>query len=404
MISTRLKQTIGLVALIVVAALIACETLPSDFPVLTLEPGEFQITQIETGEVQAAGGEVIISPRIGGRLKIIHLWPEGEQIDLGDLALQFDPAEFERDMLDREGRLELARSDYEKAKAEKQQRLADIKRNIELQEAQYELAELNKQRAELDSPIELEKAKIELEKTARSLSEAREDSIAQEVVNRVDLRKHQVSIARRQQRYDRAKSDFEKTSMYATRPGIVVYRKIWKPGTDEQSKVAVGDQVWGGRALMDIPDLSQMQVLCLVGEMDLKRMELGQIVFIRLDAFPGPVFHGKVTKLAPMATPQPGAPDIQVFEMLIDIEEQDERLKPGMSAEIEIVLETVPNALSVPLNAVFRLDGKPMVYRRDGRSFEPIEVELGKHNAIAVIIKSGLSAGDVIALKDPTQK
>ena len=234
--------------------------------------------------------------------------------------------------------------------------------------------------------------------------EARADSTAQEVINRVDLFNHQRNINRRKQRYEEARDDYERTSVYAEKPGIVVYRKIWKPGTDEDSKVAVGDEVWGGRALMDIPDLSKMQVLCLIGEMDIKRMEVGQKVFIRLEAFPGPVFHGSVFSLAPMATPQPGAPDIRVFEMVINIEEQDARLKPGMSAEVEVVVGSVADALSIPLDAIFARDGKTIVYRLDGRSFDPVEVELGKRNATAAVVLSGLEEGDSIALKDPTQK
>jgi multidrug efflux pump subunit AcrA (membrane-fusion protein) len=131
-------------------------------------------------------------------------------------------------------------------------------------------------------------------------------------------------------------------------------------------------------------------------------MELGQRAFIRLEAFPGPVFHGQVADLAPMATPQPGAPDIHVFEMLIDIEEQDERLKPGMSAEVEIVLETLPDALAVPRSALFEKGDKTIVYRLNGRAFEPVEVEPAQRNATSVVIAAGLRAGDTIALKDPT--
>jgi len=386
-----------------VALLFSCETVPEDFPTQTLERGDFFITQIESGEIRAAGGDVIISPRIRGRLKIVYLFPEGENVQVGDLVLQFDPAEFEQEMLDDEGQLEQAMADYEKAKAQREQTLADLKRNIEQREAEFQLAKIALQRAELSSEIEREEARIRMEKAERSLVEAREDSTAQEVVNRVDLFNQRRRITHRQEHYDRSKSDFERTSIYANSPGIVVYRKIWKPGTDEESKVAVGDQVWGGRALLDIPDLSQMQVLCLIGEMDLKLMEVDQPVFIRLEAFPGPVFHGKVASLAPMATPQPGAPDIRVFEMITDIEEQDERLKPGMSAEVEVVIGTVSDALSIPLDAVFTRDGQQVVYRLDGRSVDPVEVELGRQNATSVVVLSGLEDGDVIALKDPSQ-
>lgn len=405
--ATSLSRSTWLIAVLfpLCVALLAssCETVPEDFPTQTLERGDFFITQIESGEVKAAGGEVIISPRIHGRLKIVYLFPEGEHVQVGDLVIQFDPAEFEEEMLDDEGRLEQATADYEKAKAQRGQTLADLKRNIEQREAEFQLAKLALQRSELSSKIEREQAQIRIEKAERSLTEAREDSTAQEVVNRVDMFHQQRNIDHRQERYDRAKSDYERTSIYSEKPGIVVYRKIWKQGTDEESKVAVGDQVWGGRALLDIPDLSQMQVLCLIGEMDLKLMAVDQPVFIRLEAFHGPVFHGKVASLAPMATPQPGAPDIRVFEMIVNIEEQDERLKPGMSAEVEVVIGTVPDAISVPLDAVFKRDGRKVVYRLDGRSYDPIEVELGQQNVTSVVILSGLEEGAVIALKDPSQ-
>ena len=322
--------------------LCACQGAPPDLPTVEVGRGDFAVTHFEGGEVRAASGEVVASPRIGGRLKIVHLWPEGEQVDVGDLILQFDPAEFEREMLDREGQLEQAHSDFAKAKAERGQRLADIKRNIQQRQAELKLAALNRERQEFASIIDQEQGRIKLQKGRRAVAEARQESIAQEVVNRVDFRKHELNIARRQERYERARRDYERTSIRAEKPGIVVYRKIWKPGTDEDGKVAVGDQVWGGRALLDIPDLDKMQVLCLIGEMDIERMHVGQRAYIRLEAFPGPVFNGVVSELAPMASPQPGAPDIQVFELVIDIDEQDERLKPGMSAEVEIVIETIP--------------------------------------------------------------
>ena len=384
--------------------LCACQGAPPDLPTAEVVRGDFAVTHFEGGEVRAASGEVVASPRIGGRLKIVHLWPEGEHVDVGDLILQFDPAEFEREMLDREGRLEQAHSDFAKAKAERGQRLADIKRNIQQRQAELKLAALNRERQEFASIIDQEQGHIKLQKARRAVAEARQESIAQEVVNRVDFRKHELNIARRQERYQRARRDYERTSIRAEKPGIVVYRKIWKPGTDEDGKVAVGDQVWGGRALLDIPDLNKMQVLCLIGEMDIERMHVGQRAYIRLEAFPGPVFNGVVSGLAPMASPQPGAPDIQVFELVIDIDEQDERLKPGMSAEVEIVLETIPEALSVPLNALFEREDGLVAFRLANGKFAEVPVVIGHKNATAAVVASGLAAGDVVALQDPNTR
>ena len=380
----------------------ACHSAPTDLPTVEVTRGEFRITHYESGEIKAASGEVVSSPRIGGRLKIVHLWPEGAKVDIGDLILQFDPAEFEREMLDREGRLEQASSNFAKAQAQRGQQLADIKRKIQQQEAQRDLAALNQQRQKFESNIDRERGQINLEKAARSLEEARQESIAQEVINRVDLRKHELSISRNQERYDRAHRDHGRTSVYAVKPGIVVYRKIWKPGTDQESKVAIGDQVWGGRALLEIPDMSKMQVVCLIGEMDIERIHIGQRASIRLEAFPGPVFGGVTSELATMASAQPGSPDIQVFELVIDIDEQDDRLKPGMSAEVEIVLEAMPDVLSIPLTALFNGEQGYSVFRLQDGDYEEIAVELGEKNATAVIVTTGLSEGDIIALADPT--
>ena len=379
----------------------ACQSAPPDLRNAIVTRGEFRVTHYESGEIKAAGGEIVSSPRIGGRLKIVHLWPEGETVDVGDLILQFDPAEFERKMLDREGRLEQASSDFEKAQAQRGQELSNIKRKIQQQEAQRDLATLNQQRQEFASNIDRERGKINLEKAARSLEEARQESIAQEVINRVDLNKHELSIDRNQRRYDSARRDYDRTSVYAVKPGIVVYRKIWKPGTDQESKVAVGDQVWSGKPLLDIPDLSKMQVRCLIGEMDIERVHIGQGANIRLEAFPGPVFSGVTSELATMASPQPGAPDIQVFELVIDIDEQDDRLKPGMSAEVEIILEVVPDVLSIPLTALFNREQGFAVFRLEDGDYEEVIVELGEKNATDAIVTSGLSDGDIIALEDP---
>lgn len=382
-------------------ALVSCSDETAHIPLHTVQHSSFEVTHFEGGEVQAADGEVITSPRIGGRLKITDLAPEGSHVEIGDLVIRFDPAQFIDDMSNREAQLLEAQSNFEKAKAQRNQRLADLKRRIEQQEAALRLAELNLERQRFASPIDQEQARITMEKAHRSLAEAREDSTAQEVINRVDFQSHQLNIARRQLRFDRARSNYERTQVHAAKPGIVVYRRISKPGAQGESKVTIGDNIWGGHALIDLPDLSKMQVRCLVGEMDIKRMEIGQKASIRLEAFPGPIFMGVVSHIAPMATPQPDARDIRVFEMLVDISEEDNRLKPGMSAEVAVVIEHRKETLVIPLVAVVYREEKRYVYRVEGGSIRPVEVSLGSRNSRAVVVKSGLREGDRISLAPP---
>jgi len=102
-----------------------------------------------------------------------------------------------------------------------------------------------------------------------------------------------------------------------------------------------------------------------------------------------------------MATPQPGAPEIRVFDIYIDIKEQDERLKPGMSTEAEIVLEHFKDTLSVPLSAIFNRRQTKIVYRLQNGDFTAVEVELGQRNASSIVVSSGLQEGDIVALEQP---
>ena len=158
--------------------------------------------------------------------------------------------------------------------------------------------------------------------------------------------------------------------------------------------------VWGGTSLVSLPELDSMQVYTQVGEMDVQLVKPGQRALIRLEAFPGPVFHGVVRHVSPMANELEYAPNVRVFEMVVDIIEQDERLYPGMSASVEVVIETVPEALTIPLGALRRRQDRTLVYRETEDGFEVVDVTPGADNGIEIVIEEGLSEGDVISLTD----
>jgi multidrug resistance efflux pump len=405
---SKRKQTalIGSTGVLVVIALIIGVSLlggitADNIPTYTVKRGEFHITMTESGEIRAARGEKVIAPRVHGSLKIVHLWPEGEKVDVGDLIIQFDREDYAKAVTDAEGELGKAKADFIKAKATQEQRIAELESQIEDKEAALRLAEINLQKSQYGSRVQIEQAEMEQKRAQLALEQARKNLETQRIVDKVELEKYQLQIDQKTTLSEKAKRDYERLSIHATRPGIVVYEKIWKGNKEE--KIAVGDsRIWGGMALVDLPDLSLMQVVSQIGEVDAKRVKVGQAVFVRLDAFPGPVFHGHVAKIAPMANPYADARNVQVFEMIVDINEQDDRLKPGMSASAEIVLESLPDLLSVPVESVFEKNGKNVVYCLKGRSFKPVKIRLGKRNSIAIAVESGLQEGEKVALKDPT--
>jgi HlyD family secretion protein len=155
-----------------------------------------------------------------------------------------------------------------------------------------------------------------------------------------------------------------------------------------------------GTTLMTIADLSEMQILAGVNEVDVGKIRDGQDVSIDVDAYPNVQFHGLISHIAPAARDEQG---VKIFDVEIDITDTDERLKPGMTANIEIQGDHREGVLTVPIEAAFRKAGRYVVYVFDGSEDEPVEREVvtGISNIDKIEIVEGLSEGEIVALYDP---
>ena len=376
-----------------------------DLPMYEATRGDLDVTVTEAGELRAAKGEFINAPEVHnwhGRLKIVRLRPEGDEVKVGDLVIEFDREEYLKDITDGEAELQHARAEMEKVLARQRERISGLKGTIEDKGASLRLSEINLQKMTYESQVEIERAGLNLKRAQTALVEAKRNLETQEIVDRVERRKNEIAIAKKEENLERSKKDYESLSVRATAPGIVVYEKIRKSGR-RREKVRVGDEVWGGHSLVKLPDLSEMEVETQVNEIDAQRIRVGQGAIVKLDAFPGLVFHGRVKQVAPLAQADEEAFNVQIFEVVISIEEQHDNLRPGMSAMSEIVVESVPDVVYIPVEAVFERDDRLFVYRIEGgRRAVPVDVTAGKRNDTYVVIEDGVSEGDVVALADPT--
>jgi hypothetical protein len=159
--------------------------------------------------------------------------------------------------------------------------------------------------------------------------------------------------------------------------------------------------------LMYLPDPSHMIVETEISEFDLAKVAVGGRAELRLDAWPDAVFEGEVAQVGSLArqkiSPVTGKPTgLKVFDAVIRVKGEDERLKPGLSATVELLVSEHPGALWVPLAAVFvdELD-RTIVYRRGLRGAEAQVVELGGSTDRVAIVRSGLEEGDEILLAPP---
>jgi len=392
----------------------------ASFPV---RQGEFVISlKLKEGELEAVEAVEIHAPRVRGQLKITELFPEGEHVEVGDLLIEFEKTEFEKRVTERHQELEAAKAEQVQTLATQRVEIARLKAEIENKVAELRLAELQMEKMEFESFVEKEEATLQAKQASLSLAQAKDKLEAQKIIDEAERKKQQINVDSRQRNLDKAEKDFESLSVKAEHPGIVVYDKLWKGGRIE--KIRVGDEPWGGATLMKLPDLSHMRVKTFVNEVDVDKLAVDQPVLVRLDALPGPTFKGKISRIATLGHEKEGERKVKVFDVDIELEEEDKRLKPGMSATSEIIIDTVPprpepaegDAVQppvadeefagypfyIPLDAVFEKDGMTLVYVvREGES-EEREIVLGKRNDNYVIVEEGLGSEERVALRDPT--
>ena len=424
----RILLAVGLI-LLIAAALAASRLLLEKHSVavasIAVKHGVFVITlDLKHGELGAVNAEQISSPRVRGQLKITQLYPEGEVVEVGDLIIMFDCVEFEKQVIEQEQAVEAARMELEKTIVNQNVEDAHQKADIENQEDVLRLAQLQMEKMQFESFVEREEQSLKTRQAELALEQARKKIEAQRIVDAVGRRKQELQVAQQERELDRAERDLAKLSVIADKPGLVVYERIRKGSSPRPEKVRVGDEPWGGQTLVTLPDLSRMQVNTWVKEVDVDKLEVGNEVHVRLDALPGLVFHGVISTISSLGHEKEGDKNVKVFDITVEIEEEDSRLQPGMTANCEVIIETLPPRpeqeeeegeiarptesevaempLYIPLDAVFEEGGRVLVYRMEGGTPMEQEVTLGKSNEDYVVVEAGLGANDRVALRDPT--
>ncbi|MFH1688108.1 MAG: efflux RND transporter periplasmic adaptor subunit [bacterium] len=353
-----------------------------EIPTMSVSKGEFLLSLNVNGEVDAKRAYTLSAPRIRG-LQITWLAPEGSTVAEGDPVIRFDATEQTADLANYESELKIKQAALERAR--KEYTIQDKELRLSLEKARRNFDEQKH-----EAPRVAEEARLELE-----LAELNFDAKLEQLKGDVD--KTEVEVQRARDNRDLSQKELDQMTMMAPIPGLVVYLEIWKGGT--MSKVQEGDSPWPGMGLVKLPDLSEMIVDVAVSEVDANKVDSGQEVVVVLDAFPNIEFSGIVTKKAILAHKKDQNSKINVFDVEVAIQESDQRLKPGMSASCNIVMERVGQAISVPIEAVFEKEGRAVVYLQNKKE---VAVQVGRRNDVAIEITDGLQGGEVICLLDPT--
>jgi len=220
-----------------------------------------------------------------------------------------------------------------------------------------------------------------------------------------DLEDARIRAADAQRRLDDVDEKIAQCTVTSPAAGMAVIETNTE-NWPERRPYRLGDRVGAGVAPVTVYDFTRMQVRCQIGEMDISRVHQGQEALVSSSSQVGKRYRGKVAVVEELAQEsnvwEGGTPGKKVFGILVTLDETDlVNLRPGMTVDLEIVLDSVREATMVPIRAVYKQDDRSVVYRAERAGFEAVPVTVGRRNDLMIEVIGELKAGDSVALERP---
>jgi multidrug efflux pump subunit AcrA (membrane-fusion protein) len=415
------------------------ETVKVDPPQLVaVNRGLFTHEILERGSVDSAQNTEIrcrVENAGQGGLTITYVVDEGTIVEEGDILVELDSSTLtERighqriTVLNSTSKLERSKADLRTAELNLQEYLEGtyIKNRKTMQNQIFSAEEAVKTHEDNLSYYQrlYERGYVTESKIAADLLELDKAKNAQEIAE-LDLRildtltkekmvnQFQAAIASNQttvmadteileldtKRLEHLEEQERRCTIRAPRGGQVVYY-VPRWGSNDDNLIRLNQRVYDRQILLLLPDPTQMQVKGLVNEANVRLVRPGQKASVRLEAFPNEVFDGVVRTVRdyPEPTSFMGGTMSKEYETLVTILNPPEGVKTGLTAEARIVVNEIPDALLLPMQAVFEYGGKMYaVTFKDGK-WDKIEVKTGPANDKEVVILEGLKEGDEVVL------
>ena len=362
---------------------------------------EFVIDINGKGDLEATSKITLSVPEgVRHNTRITRLVQDGSVVKKGDFLVQFDTADAENRVTEREESFDSAKSNHTAVLARVESNMKDLESNHKIQTYSYEQAQIRFGMMKYEADAKRREAELNLKKSELSLKQAKKRIESQIIVDRADLAKEDVRVKQSELRYNEAVENLNSLTIISPKEGFVVLQETYNRSTRTREKVKVGDSPHGRMPLVSIPDLSKMIVKTSVNEVDISKIEAGQKVVLTLDAVPGETYYGAITTIATLAHREEGT-DNKVFDIEATLDGTDERVKPGMTAQCTIITQRLPDKLIIPIDSVFEKNDTTVVYVKN-RGFEQRAVKVGKRNSDFIVVEGGLEEGDEVALRDPT--
>jgi multidrug efflux pump subunit AcrA (membrane-fusion protein) len=358
-------------------------------PDLRIRRGEFLKTFLLTGELEAVVGHPVVVPR-NPVLNVTIRWilDDGSTVKEGEKVIELDTTQVIGDMAQKRIAAEAALSKLDRKGAEVVVHMEDKEYAVESARVAHEKARLRaavpedliSRREYQEAQLEAERTRVAHENAVADLEAFREASTREIEILRIQLEKARREITR-------AELALETMVLRAPRSGIFVVGVLpW-----EGRKIQVGDSVWTGLKIAEIPDLTEMRVRAKLSDVDDGKIAAGMRATCTVDAYPNSPVEGIVRDISPVAQEERRSPVRRWFEVVVELDRSDPVImRPGMSVRVEVESVRRENVLLVPRAAVEHGAEAARVHLENGSA---AAVTLGECNASVCELIEGPGEG-----------
>jgi Cu/Ag efflux protein CusF len=367
-----------------------------------VKKSNFEVIVTNTGELRSKNYTEVMAPTSELRnlgiwqIKITNLVPEGTTVKEGDFVADLDKTEIMTKVNEEQLNVNKRQSEYTQTKLDTTLTMRDARDELLNLKYAVEEKKLVKDQSIYEPPAVLRQAEIDYEKAVRAYEQKqenyktkREQSITKMQIVGSDLEKAKSKL-------DALLSILQKLTVKAPKGGMVIYKKDW-----DGKKVIVGSTVGWDATVANLPDLTTMESVTYVNEVDIQKIKTGQKVNIGLDAQPGKKLLGIIKSVASIGE-QKANSEAKVFEVVIDVISKDTTLRPSMTTANSIVTSTIGNVLSIPIEAIQNAGNKSFVYKKSGSKIVKQQIKTGVFNENSAVVSEGLIEQDEVFVSLPS--
>jgi multidrug efflux pump subunit AcrA (membrane-fusion protein) len=340
-------------------------------------------------QVQNFGGP----PPFGNywQFQIVNLVTEGKQVKAGEQLITFDAQRIRDDLMRFQNELDQAVKELEKTRTQIDLEGQELKTKLAAAENNYEKLKLKQERdLGVESFTKVENDRLAFEQARREVEATKE---------RIEWHKksseatYQIIVSKKtraENKVNEIKKGMENFQAKADRDGVVIYKTKWNG-----EKYRVGESVWTGLSLLEIPDLNTIVAEAYIPEVDIGKIKPGQSAEVTIDAFPDKVYPGSIKSLGKLVHPKAWDIPNKILDIQIALDQLDiSIMRPSMSVKAKIKTSSIENCLAVPLKAIRTTAEGSMIKVKTDQGWREQAVKLGESNGTEVVILEGLKAGD----------